>query len=266
MQIERRNQVGILEKMRLDGKAIFVTGGATGLGYSMATALAEAGANILIADIDLPAAKKAAAELSSINGNKMLASEVDISNPDDVNCMVDLMLEEFGKIDVAFCNAGISKANPIEKESFEDWKEVIDVNLNGTFLCAQAAGKVMLNQGYGSIIITASMSAHIVNIPQTECSYAASKAAIKQMTKNMAIEWASRGVRVNSISPGYMATKMTLMSPELKPLIGIWEELSPLHRMGKPEELQSIAVYLAGDTSSFTTGADFLIDGAYTCF
>lgn len=258
--------MGILEKMRLDGKAIFVTGGARGLGYSMATALAEAGANILIADIDLKAAEVAAEKLHAILGNKMCAEKVDISNPDDVKKMIERMLKEYGKIDAAFCNAGITKENPVEKESFEDWKQVINVNLNGTFLCAQGAGNVMLKQGYGSIIITASMSAHIVNIPQTECSYAASKAGVMQMTKNMAIEWANRGVRVNSISPGYMATEMTLTTPELKPLIGIWEKLSPLHRMGKPEELQSIAVYLAGDTSSFTTGADFLIDGAYTCF
>ena len=124
----------------------------------------------------------------------------------------------------------------------------------------------MLKQGFGSIICTASMSAHIVNIPQREASYAASKAGVIQMCKAMAIEWATRNVRVNTISPGYMATEMTLNSPALVPLIGKWNELSPLHRMGKPEELQSIAVYLAGDTSSFTTGADFIIDGAYTCF
>lgn len=258
--------MGILEKMRLDGKAIFVTGGARGLGYSMATALAEAGAQILIADIDLEAAQKAADELHAIAGNKMCAAKVNIANQDDVNRMVDMMLKEYGKIDAAFCNAGITKENPVEEESLADWKEVIDVNLNGTFITAQAAGRQMIKQGYGSIIITASMSAHIVNIPQTECSYAASKAGVLQMTKNMAIEWAKKGVRVNSISPGYMATEMTLNTPELKPLIGIWEDLSPLHRMGRPEELQSIAVYLAGDTSSFTTGADFLIDGAYTCF
>ncbi len=258
--------MGILEKMRLDGKAIFVTGGARGLGYSMATALAEAGASILIADIDLEAAEKAAAELQKIAGNRMCAEKVNIAKPEDVNRMVERMLSEYGKIDAAFCNAGITKENPVAEESYEDWKEVIDVNLNGTFLCAQAAGRQMIRQGYGSIIITASMSAHIVNIPQTECSYAASKAGVLQMTKNMAIEWATKGVRVNSISPGYMATEMTLNTPELKPLIGIWEKLSPLHRMGRPEELQSIAVYLAGDTSSFTTGADFLIDGAYTCF
>ncbi|MFA5513766.1 MAG: SDR family oxidoreductase [Sphaerochaetaceae bacterium] len=257
--------MGILEKMRLDGKSVFVTGGARGLGYAMATALAEAGASIMIADLDLNSAKEAAKELSKISNKKMTAIGVDISKPHEVNLMVEKMLSEYGKIDVAFCNAGIGKENRVEEDSYDEWKEVIEVNLNGTFLCAQAAGKVMIEQGHGSIILTASMSGHIVNIPQTECSYAVSKAGVIKMAKNMAVEWAPHGIRVNSISPGYMATEMTMNNKNLTPLIDKWLELTPLKRMGKPEDLQSIAVYLAGDTSSFTTGADFIIDGGYTC-
>lgn len=258
--------MGILEKMRLDGKKAFVTGGARGIGKCIAYALAEAGADIAIIDLDIDEAQKTVKEISEINKNKMIAIKADISDKNDVDHMIETILNEFGRLDIAFCNAGITKEVPVEEDTYEDWKKIIDVNLNGTFLTAQAAGKVMIKQGGGSIINTASMSAHIVNIPQKECSYAASKAAVIQMSKNMAIEWATKNVRVNTISPGYMATEMTLNTPELAPLIGIWEELSPLHRMGKPEELQSIAVYLAGDTSSFTTGADFIIDGAYTCF
>ena len=258
--------MGILEKMRLDGKIAFVTGGARGIGKSIASALAEAGAHIAIVDLDLEEAKKACAEISTENGNKMIALQTDITSPKQVNHMIDRILEEFGRLDIAFCNAGISNEVAVEDDSYEDWKKIIEVNLNGTFLTAQAAGRVMLKQGKGSIICTASMSAHIVNIPQREASYAASKAGVIQMSKAMAIEWATRNVRVNTISPGYMATEMTLNSPALVPLIDQWNRLSPLHRMGKPEELQSIAVYLAGDTSSFTTGADFIVDGAYTCF
>ena len=122
----------------------------------------------------------------------------------------------------------------------------------------------MIRQGGGSIINTASMSAHITNIPQKECSYAASKAGVIAMSRNMAVEWADKNVRVNTISPGYMATEMTLNDPGLVPLIGKWEELIPVHRMGKPEELQAIAVYLAGDMSSYTTGADFRVCLLYT--
>ena len=150
--------------------------------------------------------------------------------------------------------------------TYEQWKKVIDINLSGVFLTAQAAAKQMLKQGHGSIINTASMSAHIVNVPQPQCSYNASKAGVVQLTKSMAIEFAKRGVRVNCISPGYMGTELTLNSPSLKPLIEQWNAMSPMVRMGRPEELQSIAVYLAGDTSSFTTGSDFIVDGAFTCF
>jgi NAD(P)-dependent dehydrogenase (short-subunit alcohol dehydrogenase family) len=150
--------------------------------------------------------------------------------------------------------------------TYEQWTRIINVNLNGLFLTDTIAGRYMLAHGGGSIINTASMSAHIVNVPQPQCAYNASKAGVIQLTKSLAIEWATRGVRVNSISPGYIGTDLTLNSPTLIPLIEKWNELAPLHRLGKPEELQAIAVYLAGDASPFTTGSDFVIDGAFTCF
>ena len=175
-------------------------------------------------------------------------------------------LAEFGRLDVAFCNAGICINEPAEEMRWDSWKKVIDVNLNGMFLTNQAAGRQMLKQGHGSIINTASMSAHIVNVPQPQCAYNASKAGVIMLTKSLAIEWATRGVRVNSISPGYIGTDLTLNSPTLIPLIEKWNAMAPLHRLGKPEELQAIAVYLASDASPFTTGADFQIDGAFTCF
>ena len=258
--------MGIIEKMRLDGKKAFVTGGAQGIGRRIATALAEAGADVAIVDVNLEAAQKTAREIQEANRNHMIAVKADITNPEDVNRMIETILEEFARLDAAFCNAGIGHNVEVENDTLEDWSRVINVNLNGTFLTAQAAGRVMLRQGGGSIINTASMSAHITNVPQKECSYAASKAGVIAMSRNMAVEWADRNVRVNTISPGYMATEMTLSDPVLKPLIQKWEELIPVHRMGRPEELEAIAVYLAGDMSSYTTGADFRIDGAYTCF
>lgn len=258
--------MGILEKMRLDGKKIFVTGGARGIGKRIAIALSEAGADVAIVDVDLEEAKKTAKEIAQETNNKTIAIKTDITKPDEVNEMIETILKEFGRLDAAFCNAGIGHTVPVEDDTLEDWTRVINVNLNGTFLTAQAAGRVMIKQGGGTIINTASMSAHITNIPQKECSYAASKAGVIAMSRNMAIEWADKNVRVNTISPGYMATEMTLNDPSLAPLISQWEELIPVHRMGKPEELEAIAVYLAGDMSSYTTGADFRIDGAYTCF
>ena len=258
--------MGILEKMRLDGKVSFVTGGARGIGKAIAQALAEAGSDLALIDIDIEETEKTAGEIEKETGKKVIAIQADVTKPEEVDVMMKKIMEEFGHLDAAFCNAGICMNIPAEEMTYEQWKKVIDINLTGVFLTSQAAAKVMLKQGKGSIIHTASMSAHIVNVPQPQCSYNASKAGVIQLTKSMAVEFAKRGVRVNSISPGYMATELTLNSESLKPLIEKWNHMAPMGRMGKPEELQSIAVYLAGDTSSFTTGADFVIDGAFTCF
>lgn len=258
--------MGIIDKMRLDGKVCFVTGGARGIGKSVATAFCEAGADVAIVDLDFAEAQKTAEWLAEETGRKTLAIKADVTEPQDVNAMIDQIMNEFGMLDVAFCNAGICLNVPAEEMTLEQWKKVIDINLTGVFLTAQAAGKVMLKQGSGSIINTASMSAHIVNVPQPQCAYNASKAGVIQLTKSLAIEWAKRGVRVNCISPGYIGTELTLNSPSLKPLIEQWNAMAPLGRLGKPEELQAICVYLAGDASSFTTGADFVVDGAFTCF
>ena len=206
--------------MRLGGKVAFVTGGARGIGKSVATALSEAGARVAIVDVDISEAQKTCAEIAGRTGNTLMAIRTDITVPDQVNAMIESILSEFGRLDIAFCNAGISNEVAVEDDTYEDWKKIIEVNLNGTFLTAQAAGRVMLKQGAGSIICTASMSAHIVNVPQREASYAASKAAVIQMCKAMAVEWATRNVRVHTISPGYMATEMTLNSPALVRLIG----------------------------------------------
>lgn len=257
--------MGILEKMRLDGKVTFVTGGARGIGKSIATAVAEAGSHVAIVDLDIDEAKKTAEEIAEI-GVKTIAIKADVTVEKDVDNMIQVILDTFGKLDVAFCNAGICMNIPADEMTYEQWKKVVDINLNGVFLTSQAAAKVMLKQGRGSIINTASMSAHIVNVPQPQCSYNASKAGVIMLTKSMAVEFAKRGVRVNSISPGYIGTELITAAPKLKPLIEQWNQLSPIGRLGRPDELQAIAVYLAGDASDFTTGSDFVIDGAFTCF
>jgi NAD(P)-dependent dehydrogenase (short-subunit alcohol dehydrogenase family) len=172
------------------------------------------------------------------------------------------ILSAFGTIDIAFNNAGICINEKAEDMSFESWKKVLDVNLTGVFLTARAAGRVMIKNRRGCIINTASMSGHIVNVPQPQCAYNASKAGVILLTKSLAVEWAPYGVRVNSISPGYIGTKMTLSATQWIPT---WESLTPVKRMGRPEELTAALVYLAGDGAGFTTGADLVIDGAFTC-
>ena len=258
--------MGIMEKMRLDGKRGFVTGAARGIGKSTATAFAEAGADVAIVDLDFEEAKKTAAEIAEKTGRKVIAIRTDCTDAAQVDAMVAQVVEELGGLEFCHNNAGICINAPAEEMTWDQWYKVININLNRIFLTDIAAGKYMLAHGGGSIINTASMSAHIVNVPQPQCAYNASKAGVIQLTKSLAIEWAKRGVRVNSISPGYIGTELTLNSPTLIPLIEKWNEMAPMGRMGKPEELESICVYLAGDTSSFTTGSDFIIDGAFTCF
>ncbi len=258
--------MGIMERMRLDDKVSFVTGGARGIGKAIAAAIAEAGSHVAIVDVDIDEAIRTSQEIADSTGVKSIAIKTDVTNQADVDHMIEVILKEFGRLDVAFCNAGICMNIPAEEMTLDQFKKVIDINLTGVFLTAQAAAKVMLSEGKGSIINTASMSGHIVNVPQPQCSYNASKAGVIQLTKSMAVEFAKRGVRVNSISPGYIGTELTLNSPNLKPLIEKWNAMAPLGRMGRTDELQAIAVYLAGDTSDFTTGSDFVIDGAFTCF
>ena len=253
--------MGILEAMRLDGKKALVTGGARGIGKSIAIALAQCGADIAIVDLDEPEALKTAAELRELGGDA-IAVKADVTDPEQVDQMMQAIVNYYGQLNIAFCNAGICINRPAKDMTLAEWQAVIDINLTGVFLTAQAAGRQMIKQGGGgSIINTASMSGHIVNVPQPQCGYNASKAGVILLTKSLAIEWAQYGIRVNSISPGYIGTELTAGSP----FKDQWNEMAPLHRLGQPEELQSIAVLLAGDSCPFTTGSDFIIDGAFTC-
>ena len=239
--------MGIIERMRLDGKKGFVTGGARGIGKCTATGFAEAGADVAIVDLDYETAVKTAKE-------------------EDVKRMVDEVVEKLGGLDFCHANAGICINAPADEMTYAQWLKNMDVNINSVFLTDTIAGRYMLEHGGGSIINTASMSGHIVNVPQPQCAYNASKAAVIQLTKSLAVEWAKRGVRVNCISPGYIGTELVLAAPHLRALIDQWNAIAPMGRLGKPEELESICVYLAGDTSTFTTGSDFIVDGAFTCF
>ena len=251
--------------MPLLKKRAFVTGGARGIGRCIAEAFCSAGATLVIADLDIEEATRTAQELSK-GGAQVEAVEVDVTNHKSVVEMVSRVKQLLGGIDIAVNNAGICVNECAELMTAEQWEKVLKVNLTGVFFTAQAAGKQMIAQGTGgSIINIASMSAHVVNVPQPQCAYNASKAGVVQLTKSLAVEWCKYGIRVNSISPGYIGTDLTLSSPKLRPLIAEWERQSPMGRIGRPQELQGIAVYLAGETAGFTTGGDFVIDGAFTC-
>ncbi len=253
--------MNIMDKFSLKGKVALITGGARGIGKSVAVSLAEAGANIAVVDRDMDEALKTAKELE-IYGVNAIAVKTDVTNPEDVNGMVAEVVGALGTIDIAFCNAGICINEKAEEMSYESWRKVIDINLTGVFLAAQAVGRLMIKNGKGSIITTASMSGHIVNYPQPQSAYNASKAGVIMLTKSLAVEWAPHNVRVNSISPGYIATEMTRKATQWIPT---WVDSTPVRRMGNPEELQGVVLYLASDASTFTTGSDIVVDGAFTC-
>lgn len=265
----------VLAKFRLDGQVALVTGGARGIGLSIAKAFLDAGAAVALLDMDLEAAQAAAKQLeeelslsSAVDADnlpRVIALEVDVRDQASVESAVAKLTRRLGRLDIAVCNAGICINTPALETSLETWQKVLDVNLTGVFLTACAAARQMQKQGSGgSIINIASMSAHIVNQPQPQASYNASKAGVIQLTKSLAVEWAQMGIRVNSISPGYIGTDLTLESKVLKPLIPIWTKATPQERLGSPDELQGIALYLASHASSYATGSDFIVDGGFT--
>lgn len=257
--------MNILEQFRLDDKVTIVTGGAMGLGQAMATALAQAGANIVIADIREDVAKATATTIRETEQVKTTALKVDVTNPDDVQKMVDDVVEEYGKIDILINNAGMTINEKAEDMTYEQWNKVINLNLNGVFLVAQAVGRQMIKQGYGSIVNTSSMSGLIANKPQEQCSYNASKAGVIMLTKSLAMEWSKYNIKVNTIAPGYMKTELTKPFFEQGgAMIDDWMGFTPMGRPGLPEELGGIVVYLASDASSFAQGSVFTIDGGYT--
>jgi len=258
-------KMNILDKFNLIGRVSIVTGAAMGLGKAMALALGQAGSAIVIADINLEEAEKTAAEFRSNEGIEAIAIKMDVTKEEDVNNMVSEVVHRLGRIDILFNNAGINVHEKAEETSFDSWKKVVDINLNGVFLVSKAVGKVMIEQKKGSIINISSMSGIIANIPQCQASYNASKAGVIMLTKSLAVEWAKHNIRVNTIAPGYMKTELTKPYFERNDnMVQTWMDITPMGRPGTPDELGGIALYLASDASSFVTGNVFGIDGGYT--
>jgi NAD(P)-dependent dehydrogenase (short-subunit alcohol dehydrogenase family) len=256
--------VKILERFSLKNKVSIMTGGAKGLGKAMAESLAQAGSHIVIVDLDLETAHQTANALAA-EGVRTLALKVDVTNPAEVDQMVDAVVRQFGRIDILFNNAGIAQWVNAEEMNLEDWNRMMSVNLDSAFIVSKAVVKTMIGQKRGSIINTSSMSGVIVNTPQCQAAYNVSKAGVIMLTKSLAFEWAKHNIRVNTIAPGYMETEMIeQFRAQHRDKIDLWTSLTPMNRMGKPYELGGLAVYLASDASSYVTGAVCLVDGGYS--
>jgi NAD(P)-dependent dehydrogenase (short-subunit alcohol dehydrogenase family) len=258
----------ILDRFRLDGRVALITGAAQGIGRAYAEALGEAGARLALIDMNLPLAEEVAQELER-SGVEAIALEADVTRSTDVDDMVAKVVQHFGSLTIAVNNAGIGQWVDSEKATDDDWRKVMSINLDGVFYCARAEARVMLRAGYGKIVNTASMSAHIANTPQNQTAYNASKAGVLHLTRTLAAEWASRGVRVNSISPGYTRTKLLddlVATPIGKSMMPKWMGMVPMGRPAEVEDLQGAVVYLSSPASDYMTGADLLIDGGYCCW
>lgn len=251
-----------LNLFSLESKQGFITGAARGIGKRIAEAYADLGADLAIVEVDIEEAQKTAEQIASKYGIKCIALQCDVTCEKSVEEMITKYAAEFERIDFAVNNAGIANVVPAEEISATDFKKVIDVNLNGVFLTAQAAGKLMIERGVkGAIINTASMSGHIINRPQTIANYCASKGGVILLTKALAVEWAKYGIRVNCVSPGYIATELVATMKDMHP---IWLKDIPADRLGTPDDLVGAYVYLASDASKYATGTDLAVDGGYT--
>jgi NAD(P)-dependent dehydrogenase (short-subunit alcohol dehydrogenase family) len=248
----------VLDLFRLDGKVAIVTGGNRGLGEAFARALGEAGARVAIAARDEARSEAVAAEQGA------LAVTADVTDRESVQAMVETVTAELGPVDVLINNSGTCFHRPALEVPDDEWRAVWEVNVDGVWNCSRAVGARMVERGTGVIVNVGSISAEIVNRPQWQPAYNASKAAVHQLTKSLAAEWAPSGVRVNAIAPGYVKTEMAPVDdPRFRPR---WIEDAPMQRAAVPEEIAPSVLYLASDASSFMTGSVLIVDGGYTVF
>jgi NAD(P)-dependent dehydrogenase (short-subunit alcohol dehydrogenase family) len=255
--------MAVLDRFDLAGRVAVVTGGTRGLGAGFARALGEAGASVLLVGRGEAAGERTVEDLRS-SGIRTEFIRADITHPDDVEAILAATLEHFDRADILINNAGDCVHAPALEVSGADWRRVMDVNLDALWTCSQVFGRHFVQQGAGVMVNIGSMSGIVVNRPQWQPAYNASKAAVHQLTRSLAAEWAPYGVRVNALAPGYIKTDM---SPVDEPQFRrYWIEDAPMQRYGTVEELAPAVVFLASDASSFVTGSVLVADGGYSVF
>lgn len=261
MQRGQEVRVPALEAFSLDGRTAMVTGGNRGIGKAIAVALARSGARVVILGRDVEQNARAVADADAA-GLPIQAVRADITDRGQLEAAVAETRSMLGRIDILVNNAGACVHAPAFEVTDDDWTRVIDLNLNALWNCSRAVAAIMRDQGGGSIINIGSISAMIVNRPQMQPAYNASKAAVHQLTKSLAAEWAPLNIRVNALAPGYVRTEMAPVDrPEFRQR---WVDDVPQQRAVAPEEIAPSVVYLASDAASFATGTVLVVDGGYT--
>jgi NAD(P)-dependent dehydrogenase (short-subunit alcohol dehydrogenase family) len=249
---------------RLLGRVAIVTGGGRGIGKAIALAYAREGAAVAVVARTPEEIGQTASEIKSL-GQGGLAVQADVSKPGDVKQMVAVALETFGHIDILFNAAGTRAVAPSEELAYEDWRNVIDVNLTGSFLCSQVVAEPMKEAGYGKIIMVGSMQAH--SGAPFRAAYIASKTGLVGLTRGLGVEWAQYGINVNILSPGYFETDIILHQIKIGQLdLGAIERRTPMARIGKMEDLIGPAVFLASSESDFMCGQALIIDGGWLAY
>jgi len=246
------------EAFSLTGRSALVIGGATGIGYAVSESLVAAGARAYIAGRRQDVGRAAAAELGAT------ALTLDVLDGDSIDAAVARIVDETGRLDVAVNCAGTGLNKPTVETTDAEFDTVVQTNFGGVFRSCRAEARAMIAAGGGIIVNIASMSAHVVNHPQRQAIYNASKAAIVHYTRSLAVEWATDGIRVNSVSPGYTATALTAVSRSMPERLASWHERTPLGRVADPAEIASAVLFLASDASTFATGTDIVLDGGYS--
>jgi NAD(P)-dependent dehydrogenase (short-subunit alcohol dehydrogenase family) len=255
--------MSVLDAFSLTGKVSVVTGAARGIGRALTQALAEAGSDVVLLVRDRESVVAALDELTAL-GVTALAVTADVTDAGEVQQAVTEIVDRMGRVDILVNNAGTCIHRPALEVTPEEWRSVMDVNVDGVWHCSQAFGRQMVAQRSGTIVNIGSISAQIVNRPQWQPAYNASKAAVHQLTKSLAAEWAPYGVRVNALAPGYIKTEMAPVDePQFRQH---WIEDAPMRRYAMPAELGPSVVFLASDASSFMTGSVLVVDGGYTLF
>lgn len=247
----------------LDGQVAVITGGARGIGFETARALASVGAQVVLVDLDGQALSQAVSTLAE-EGFSASSERADVTAPEQLNAAADAVHARLGRIDILVNSAGIARLHDALDVSDDEWRLVMDINVNGTFWASRAFGRYMVEAGRGSVINLGSMSGLIINRPQFASSYMASKGAVHMLTKALAVEWAEKGVRVNAVAPGYVGTDMTLAMRARPELYNVWLDMTPMKRVGEPAEIAATILFLASPASSYVTGSILSVDGGYT--